>query len=171
MYEKYLSMQSVPAGRILEAILKNKHLTQKEVADMSNEYPQRIYEFIKGTRKFTIKASLSIEKTLGIDIEGFFVKLQTNHEIYCYKTNKELLIHPDLSKFSKALFWDTQLEKINWIRNKEWVIKRTFEYGNEQEIKEVIKFYGEEDVKSILLKINDKWNKESRIGNIQKYLQ
>mgnify|MGYP007124147113 FL=1 len=29
---------------------------------MSNEYPQRICDYIKGERKFTIKASISIEK-------------------------------------------------------------------------------------------------------------
>jgi hypothetical protein len=50
--------------------------------------------------------------------------------------------HPDLSKFNKSLFWDTKIEKINWIRNKKWVIKRVFEYGNDLEIKEIIHFYG-----------------------------
>jgi len=170
MYEKYLSMQSVPAGKILEAILKKKGITQKELADISNEYPQRIYEFIKGKRKFTIKSSLSIEKALGIDIQGFFIKLQTNNEIYSYVTNEELLIHPDLSKFSKSLFWDTRIEKINWLKNKEWIIKRTFEYGNKQEIEEIMKFYGKDTVKSILPQINDSWNKERRIKNVQKYL-
>lgn len=64
MYEKYLSMQSVPAGKILEAILKKKNITQKELAVMLNEYPQRIYDLIKGNRKFNIKTSLVIEKAL-----------------------------------------------------------------------------------------------------------
>lgn len=41
---------------------------------MSNEYPQRICDYIKGERKFTIKASISIEKALNINIEGFFFK-------------------------------------------------------------------------------------------------
>ena len=50
--------------------------------------------------------------------------------------------HPGLSKFNKSLFWDTKIEKINWIRNKKWVIKRVFEYGNDLEIKEIIHFYG-----------------------------
>jgi len=170
MYEKYLSMRSVPAGKILETILKKKNLTQKELADIANEYPQRIYDFIKGKRKFTIKASLAIEKALGIDIEGFFVKLQTNHEIYCYVTELELLIHPDLSQLSKALFWDTRIEKINWVKNKAWVIKRVFEYGNDPEIKEIIRFYGKDTVKSTLSQIKGTWNKESRISNIQKFL-
>ena len=170
MYEKYLSMQSVPAGKILETILKKKNITQKELAVMLNEYPQRIYDLIKGNRKFKVKISLAIEKVLERDIEGFFVKLQTNHEIYEYVTGLELQIQPDLTKLSKALFWDTRIEKINWIKNKTWVIKRTFEYGNDQEIKEIIRFYGKETIKTILFQLGSHCNQEIRAKNYQKYI-
>lgn len=170
MYEKYLSMEDVPAGKILEIILKKKNLSQKELANMSNEYPQRICDYIKGQRKFTIKASLAIEKALGIDIEGFFYKIQTNHEIYNYIMEEERKIHPDLSIVSKGLFWDTRIDKINWIRNKEWVIKRVFEYGNEQEITEIIRFYGKEIIKQIFPEIKGSWNSATRNENYQKYI-
>lgn len=46
-YEKYLMMSDVPAGKILEVILSRKNISQKELADMSNEYPQRIHDYIK----------------------------------------------------------------------------------------------------------------------------
>lgn len=170
MYDKYLSMQSVPAGKILEAILKKKNITQKELAVMLNEYPQRIHNLIKGNRKFKIKTSFAIEKILGIDIDGFFLKLQTNHEVYNYITELELQTHPDLSLLSKALFWDTRIEKINWLRNKAWVIKRTFEYGNEREIVEIVRFYGKETIRQILPQFNGYWNQETRIKNYQKYI-
>ena len=111
---------------------------------MSGIYPQRISELIKGTRNFTIQQSIDIEKALGIGIEGYFYKIQANYEVYAFLTEKELTQHPDLSKFSTALFWDTRIEKINWIKNKEWVIQRIFEYGNSQEINEAIRFYGKD---------------------------
>ena len=62
-YEKYLSMEDVPAGKILDVILKKEYISKK-LAHMSNEYPQRICDYIKGERKFTIKASISIEKSV-----------------------------------------------------------------------------------------------------------
>lgn len=117
---------------------------------MSNEYPQRICDYIKGERKFTIKASISIEKALNINIEGFFFKIQANHDIYTFIMKEERKKHPDLSKLSKGLFWDTRIDKINWIRNKEWVIQRAFEYGNDIEIKEIIRFYGIETIKQVI---------------------
>lgn len=171
MYDKYLSMQSVPAGKILETILKKKNITQKELAVMLNEYPQRIYDLIKGNRKFNIKTSLVIEKALGIDIGGFFLKIQTNYEIYNHITELELQTRPDLSQLSKALFWDTRIEKINWIKNKDWVIKRTFEYGNDREIEEIIRFYGKETITAILPLFNGSWNQETRLKNYQKHIK
>lgn len=37
-YEKYLSMEDVPAGKILDVILKKRNISQKKLAHMSNEY-------------------------------------------------------------------------------------------------------------------------------------
>ena len=56
---------------------------------------------------------------------------------------------PDLSKFRKNLFWDTTLDNINWKLMKRAVITRVFEYGNEEEQQEIIRFYGKEEVEMI----------------------
>ena len=169
-YEKYLSMNDVPAGKILEVILKKKGWTQKELSLASKEYPQRINDYINGKRKFTMSSSFAIEKALQIEIHGFFMKIQCNHEIYEYAMAEERKIHPDLTKLSHGLFWDTRIEKINWNQNKEWVIQRTFEYGNPEEITEIIRFYGAKIVKEILQNIKSAWNQATRIQNYKKYL-
>ena len=120
MYEEYMKSERTPAGKVLEHILKKARLTQKQLSEKAGIYPQRISDLIKGTRAFTIQQSFDIEKALGIGIEGYFYKIQANYQVYAYLTEKELAKHPDISKFSSALFWDTRIEKINWIRNKEW---------------------------------------------------
>ena len=74
------------------------------------------------TTQFNINASLAIERALNINIEGFFMKIQTNHDIY-YVMAQERAIHSDLTKISKSLFWNTKIEMINWVRNKELVIQ------------------------------------------------
>ena len=83
---------------------------------------------------------------------------------------EERKIHPDLSKLSKGLFWDTRIDKINWMRNKEWVIQRTFEYGNDLEINEIIRFYGKDAIREIISGIKSKWNSDTRNHNYQKYI-
>ena len=49
-YEKYLSMEDVPAGKILDVILKKRNISQKKLAHMSNEYPQRICDNRKSVK-------------------------------------------------------------------------------------------------------------------------
>lgn len=99
------------------------------------------------------------------------MKIQTNHDIYNYVMAQERAIHPDLTKISKGLFWDTKIEMINWIRNKEWVIQRTLEYGNEIEIKEIIRFYGTDTIKQIFPNIKSEWNSDKRNQNFEKYIR
>jgi len=172
MYEKYLSMHSVPAGAILEHILKNKHLSQKEIAEKSAIYPQRINDLIKGKRKFTPELSNRLEKALNIPTLGYFYKIQTNHDIYSYEDEQERKITPDLSKLHKAVFWETySLDNINWIKNANWVIQRVFEYGNQQEIEEIIYFYGRKKITEILnaIPVTDTWKLNERNKNREKF--
>ncbi len=48
---------------------------------------------------------------------------------------------PNISKFRPILFWDTDIQKIQWIKEKDSVLKRVFERGNEVEKNEITKFY------------------------------
>ena len=170
MYEQYLSMPSVPAGAILKRVLKKEGLSQRDVARKSAIYPQRINDLIAGKRKFTPESSSRLEKALGISTPGYFYRIQTNHDIYRYQDEQERKHTPDLSKLKKALFWEVySLEKINWIKSAFYIIKRTFEYGNEEEIKEIIKFYGRNQVREALNSIpsTDIWKITDRNNNRQ----
>ncbi|WP_397236077.1 DUF6922 domain-containing protein [Parapedobacter composti] len=57
---------------------------------------------------------------------------------------------PDLSILSKSLFWDTDINRIDWQRQCRAVIQRVFERGNENDKKEITRYYGVE-------KINKRW--------------
>ena len=53
---------------------------------------------------------------------------------------------PDLTKFRKTLFWDTTFDRIDFTAHGRYVINRVFERGNEEEIKEIIRFYGRDTI-------------------------
>jgi len=151
MYERYLSMPAVLAGAILKRILQKENISQKEIARKSAIYPQRINDLINGKRKFTPEYSFRLEQALGISTLGYFYQIQTNHDIYLYQDEQERKKTPDLSKLNRALFLETDaLNKINWIKNANWVIQRAFEYGDSQEIEEIINYYGSEKVTKVL---------------------
>ena len=53
---------------------------------------------------------------------------------------------PDLTRFCKTLFWDTTFGRIDFTAHSRYVINRVFERGNEEEIQEVIRFYGRDTI-------------------------
>ena len=73
-------------------------------------------EFDNNTSDFFIKISnggksFDIEKAFSSRNRRLFL-IHTNYQVYAYLIEKELTKHPDLSKLSPALFWDTRVEKL-----------------------------------------------------------
>ena len=77
---------------------------------------------------------------------------------------------PDLTKFHKTLFWDTTFDRIDFTAHSRYVINRVFERGNEEEIQEVIRFYGIETIKNEI-RLDSKSPFERKIReNLEKYI-
>jgi antitoxin HigA-1 len=132
-------IKGIHPGIILERELKKRKLGKGRFAISIQEFPQTLVSITKGNRKMNIKLSLKIEHALGFE-EGFFMLLQVYHDI---SKAKEKIIEetPNLTLLRPSLFWDTKIELINWQKNKQAVIKRVSERGNEQEKKEIKRFY------------------------------
>jgi len=71
--------------------------------------------------------------------------LQLYYEIKKEKGKQEKRT-PDLSRLRKSLFWDTDVNRIDWDSKYKAVIRRVFERGNEVEKKEIILFYGADKI-------------------------
>ena len=170
MYENYLTYHHIPLGAVLDRIREKEHLTQRELASRSEIPYQRINDFISNRRRISPENSLKLEKVLGIDHQCFFYQIQTNHEIFTAINQLSEQPQPDKSKYRKALFWDTDFESLDWQRNSGWIIQRVFEYGNEIEIEETIRYYGKRKIAKVLDGIKDTWNSENRESNTKKYL-
>ena len=170
MYENYLTYHHIPCGAVLDRIRTKKHLTQRELASRSEITYQRINDFIANRRRISPENSLKLERALGVDYQCFFYQIQTNYEIFVATNHLSEQSQPDKSKYRKALFWDTDFDTLVWQRNSESIIQRVFEYGNQGEIEETIRFYGKDKVANVLLGIQNTWNSENRENNLKKYL-
>lgn len=160
-------IRGIHPGIILERELKKRNLAKGKFALSINEYPQTLATITKGKRRMNPALSLKIEHALGIE-EGYFMVLQAYNDIEQEKKKQAVNYHPDLSIIRPVVFWDTTLDSIDWDKNMPAVIKRIFERGNEQEINEIIRFYGKEAVAVTLNLATDLL--PSAIGNQQKYL-
>ena len=77
---------------------------------------------------------------------------------------------PNLKHYRKAVFWDTDINTLDWNKNRQWIIRRVFEYGREDEILETICFYAKDVIKEVLSSMVDDCKVEYRNENIKKYL-
>ena len=140
-------LKGIHPGFVLDKELRERHLAKGRFALSINEFPQTIGAITKGKRGMNTALALRIEKALGLE-EGFFMILQVYYDI---KQEKERLLphtRPDLSKFRRMLFWDTDIEKIDWQRQKVAIIKRVLERGNDVEKKEIANYYGEAAIRT-----------------------
>jgi antitoxin HigA-1 len=149
-------LKGIHPGIILERELKKRKLSKRKFALSIGEFPQTIGAIIKGKRDMNIPLSLKLEKALSLE-EGFLMTLQVFFSIKRLKDTQSN-IHPNISLFRKALFWDTEIQKINWIQQKKAIIKRIFERGNDQEKSELKKFYGEQTIREVLANSNNNFN-------------
>lgn len=116
---------------------------------MIGEYPQTINAITKGRRHLNTALVLKIEKELGLK-EGTLAILQTYFDIEEEKQKTSLSNTPNSSLLRKSLFWDTDINKINWEKQYKAVIQRVFERGNEEERLEIKRFYGNDMVEKVL---------------------
>ena len=133
-------------GIILERELKQRKIAKGRFALSIHEFPQTLASITKGKRGMNTALALKIERSLGLE-EGYFMILQVYFDI---EKLKQKIAPPDLTKIRRVLFWDTVLEKLDWQKHKRVIIKRIFKHGNEEEKKEITKYYGEEIVNRVL---------------------
>jgi addiction module HigA family antidote len=138
-------LKGIHPGILIEKELKKRKIPSGRFAIAINEFPQTLSAIINGRRSMNLPLSLRIEKELGYD-EGFLMTLQLYHDIKILRQEESAKHKPNLSKFRKVIFWDTDIQKIDWEKNKRAVIERVFERGNKAEQDEIIRFYGQEEV-------------------------
>jgi len=169
MLPEVTKIKGVHPGAILCRELKKRGMESKKFALSLGEYPQTINAISKGRRGINPVLSIKLGNALGTNAE-YFMLLQAYYEVE--KKQKELLLKkqatPNLELFNKLLFWDTDITRIDWQRQKKAVIHRIFERGTEAEIKEIISFYGKKTVVEIL-RITPKYL-PSLAKNVEKYL-
>ena len=109
-FEKY---KGIHPGAILERELKKRNLAQRPFALSLGIAPQSFNQIIKARRALPLSAALKIEKALSLE-EGALALLQTYYDIKIEKSKNPLTPKPNLLRLRKNLFWDTDMDAIDW---------------------------------------------------------
>lgn len=159
-------IKGVHPGAILRRELKNQDLKSSELASHINEYRQTLSAVLNKRRHINAKLSIKLAKYFNVS-EDYFLLLQASYDVKI-ELEKEMKRIPNVSKFRKVIFWDTTIDKIDWDKNKNAVIKRILERGNEDEINEIVSFYGKKTISIVIKEIKGRCL-PSYEKNISKY--
>ncbi len=136
--------KGIHPGIVLDRELKKRALSQRPFALSIGEHPQTLNAITKGKRNLNTSISLKIESKLGLE-EGTLALLQTFFDIQ--EVKKKLTQNtPNMGILRKSLFWDTDIDQIDWSKQYRAIIQRVFERGNELEINEIKRFYGQKTI-------------------------
>lgn len=138
----------VHPGRILKREMKKRGMKNVELASTLNEHAQTIGAIIKGKRRITPQLSVKLGEYFHTSPD-YFMQLQASHDVKKYQDTRPK-VTPNLKILRKILFWDTEVQSIDWENYKESVINRVFQRGNFREKKEIIRFYGSNIVRDVL---------------------
>lgn len=149
MEKRLERFKGIHPGVILERELKKRAIKPSPFALSIDTHRQIFNAIIKGKRGISVPLSLKVDQALGLE-EGTFALLQTFYDIERAKEENKTRVSPDLNQLRKVLFWDTDINKIDWMKHSIAVIQRVFERGNQEEQNEIIRFYGKDKVKEAL---------------------
>ena len=137
-FEKALLIRGIHPGSVIAYVLKQKQISQHAFAKQIHTHPQSLNAIIKGKRKINLKLALKIENYFHWEKGGLMI-LQVFYDIKTLeqKNKKEM----DIGHFRPALFWDTDIKKIDWNKNRKAVIKRVLNRGNSKEKQAIRDFY------------------------------
>jgi plasmid maintenance system antidote protein VapI len=152
MLDELSILKGMHPGIVLNRKLKERKLAKGPFALSINEYPQTLGAITKGKRNMNTALALKIEQALGLE-EGYLMMLQVFYEIKEEKLRQGVSAYPDLPRIRPGLFWDTDISKIDWQRQRRAVIERILERGNDEEKAEIKRFYGESAVLEVASKM------------------
>ena len=144
MDKRYESYKGIHPGIVIERELNKRGIKQRPFAMQVNEHPQTFNAIVKGKRNLNVFLALKVENALQLE-EGTLVLLQAHYDINQAK-NAMRTPPPDLPLLRRSLFWDTDIDHIDWHRQYKAVIQRVFERGNEAEKAAIVEFYGKANV-------------------------
>lgn len=161
-------VKGVHPGAILKRELKKRGIKSIDLANAINEHAQTINAISKERRGINAKLSLKLGDFFKISQE-YFMFLQAAFEVDSIRKSRREMANPFIGKIRKSVFWDTQMELIDFEKNKRFVIQRILERGNSNEIEYLIKLYTKEEIKTVISNIDNFFSPKYK-ENISKYL-
>ena len=132
--------KGIAPNKIIAYSLKEKAMTQRELASLTGEHYQTINAIVNGKRDISLPLSTRLDKALGFE-EGFFAIVQTYYQLKSLCNNNAFPTEKPIPSIRPVVFWDIDMSLLDWGKDKKFIVERVNERGNKKEIESVNEYY------------------------------
>ena len=136
--------KGIAPGKIIAHGLKERGLSQKELAERVQCHAQTISAIVTGIRDIPLDLSFRLDKEFGFE-GGFFLLMQTHYKIRIHALQSQTAPRGIIPSIRRIVFWDIDMDTLDWNANKDYIIRRVEERGNENEKQQVKAYYETQD--------------------------
>jgi addiction module HigA family antidote len=154
MLPRLNKIKGIHPGTLLRWELDNRNLKASELACYIGEHKQTISAILNKRRAINPSLSIKLSKVFKTE-KDYFMLLQASYDVKIAES--EIKETPNINNIRRALFWDTDFNKIDWTKNRKAIIKRILERGNKTEINEIISFYGKKTISKEIKSIKESY--------------
>ncbi|HLP56817.1 MAG TPA: hypothetical protein VK151_17390 [Fluviicola sp.] len=140
MFHAITAVKGIHPGVYLERELKKRNISKGRFSLSIQEYPQTFVAVTKGKRRMNPSLALRIERELKLE-EGLLMTMQGFYDMELEKRKQTSELKPNLQRFRPALFWETDISRLNWELQQAYIIRRVMERGTKQEQQELASLY------------------------------
>ena len=132
--------KGIPIGTIIKRDLKKRGISQIALSRSIGISYKTLNRIINNHRTIENTYAIKIEKILNYE-PSFLINLQ-NYIIQRDKNQKSIFLYGTTPIIRKCVFWDIGMNKLDWRKNKNFIINRVSQYGNTSEKSAINEFYG-----------------------------
>lgn len=127
---------------IIFKMLERKNMTQKQLAEKTGIQRQTLNAILKNRRDIPISLSVRLDEQLGFDT-GFFATIQAYYlaGIVCREALAKRLENRHKPSIRPVIFWDVDIDKLDWAAQKDFIMERVLSRGSKEEINSVRQYY------------------------------
>lgn len=135
----------IPIGKVISSEIIKRNTSQRELARSIGEHYQTLNAVINGHRKLTVELSYKLDLAFRFPPETLYV-LQAYHEMDVYQRQRIIDYPMTPPNVRRAVFWDVDFDKMDWIRYQKFALDRVFGYGTAEDKKEILRYYSLEHI-------------------------
>lgn len=141
MIRRYDRYKNIPFSLIIKKDLRKRNMSQKHLANLIGMSYSSLNKVLNGHAYFNVIQAASIDRFFGYE-DSFIFRLQIIDKAKSLENHKHITSFClNVPSIRPCVFWDTDVQSLDWIRHRIFIEQRILSHGNPEEKLAMKNFY------------------------------